>query len=423
LISLNSRIHIERLGQKGEGLGRGPEGQISVPYALAGETIVAELDGSRGKLIEVLTPSPNRIEPFCRSFSICGGCAVQTLAATPYAQWKQDLLSDALRQAGLQAKIEPLIHAHGEGRRRAVFHARTAPDGRTAVGFMQARAHDIVEIGDCPLLAPSMSGALPAARALADALAASGKPLDIHITATTEGLDVDLRGCGPLDEHQTRRMVRCALGLDLARLSNHGALITVQRQPTLRMGRALVAPPPGVFLQATEAAEKLLAGKICTMLNGVETVADLFAGVGTFSLPIAEFAGVHAFDLDAPALAALARGTRIDGLRPVKVETRDLFRRPLASKDLAPFGAVVFDPPRTGAQEQARALAGSSVPIVISVSCNAQTFARDTAILCAGGYEIVRIEPVDQFRCAPHLEIIGEFRRPAAKVRRRPLLG
>ncbi|SFK10352.1 class I SAM-dependent RNA methyltransferase [Methylocapsa palsarum] len=423
MISLNARIKIDRLGQKGEGLGRGPDGQVAVPYALAGETIIAELDGAQGKLIEVLTPSPDRIEPFCRYFASCGGCAVQTLAPAPTAQWKRELLSDALRQAGLNASVDPPIDAHGEGRRRATFHARTGADGRTAVGFMQSRAHDIVEITECPLLAPAMSGALPAARALADALAASGKPLDIHVTATAAGLDIDLRGCGALDEHQTKRLVRRALSLDLARLSNHGALITVQRQPLLEMGRALVAPPPGVFLQATEAAEKLLAEKICAALEGVETVADLFAGVGTFSLPIAEFARVCAFDLEAPALAALARGARASGLRPVKTETRDLFRRPLAPKDLAAYGAVVLDPPRAGAQEQARALAESGAPLVISVSCNIRTFARDAAILCAGGYEIVRIQPIDQFRCSPHLEIIGEFRRPAVKARRRPLLG
>jgi 23S rRNA (uracil1939-C5)-methyltransferase len=213
------------------------------------------------------------------------------------------------------------------------------------------------------------------------------------------------------------------LGLDLARLSNHGALIAVKRQPVLRIGRALVAPPPGVFLQATEAAEQFLAAKICAALQGVDTVADLFAGVGTISLPIAEFASVHAVDLETAALAALSRGSRVDGLRPVKVETRDLFRRPLTPKDLAAFGAVVFDPPRAGAQEQARELAGSGVPLVITVSCNAHTFARDAAILCAGGYEVIRIEPVDQFRCSPHLEIIGQFRRPAAKGRRRRLLG
>jgi 23S rRNA (uracil1939-C5)-methyltransferase len=424
MISFNARLHIDRLGQRGEGLARGPEGLIVVPYALAGETIVAEVDGAQGKLIEVLTPSPDRIDPFCPHFSMCGGCAVQTLAPEPYAQWKRDLLVQALRRANLDAAVEPLVDGHGEGRRRATFHARTDARGKCATGFMEARAHNVVEISSCPVLAPSMDAAAAIARALAASLADSGKSLDILVTATASGLDVDLRGHGPLDEQQARRLVRLALAQDLARLSNHGSIVTFQRAPMLAMGRAMVAPPPGAFLQATEAGENLLAAKVCAALEGAGHIADLFAGVGTFSLRLAEFASIEAFDLEEAALGALAKAARIEGLRSVRVEPRDLFRRPLSPQELAPFEAVVFDPPRAGSELQARAIAASAAPRVVAVSCNAQTFARDAAILCAGGYEIARIEPIDQFRHSPHVEIIGVFRRPAERSRkRRRLLG
>ena len=424
MISLNARLHIDRLGQRGEGLARGPEGAVFVPYALPDETIIAEVDGSRGRLVEVRTPSPHRIDSFCRYFSVCGGCAVQTLAAEPYAQWKQDLVAQALRQAGLNATVGALIDAHGEGRRRATFHARVDWTGKSATGFMQSRSHKIVEIESCPVLAPSMREAAAVARALGETLSGSGKPLDILITATASGLDVDLRGHGPLSEDETRRLVELALRQDLARLSNHGAIVTLQRPPLLPMGRAMVAPPPGAFLQATEAGEQALAAKVCAALASASWVADLFAGVGTFSLRLAETAQVHAFDLDEAALAALAKAAQTEGLRPVRVETRDLFRRPLAPQDLAHFEAVVFDPPRAGAEQQARAIAASSAPLVVAVSCNPQTFARDAAILCAGGYEITHVEAIDQFRSSPHVEIIGSFRRPAARARRvRRLLG
>lgn len=424
MINLNARLHIDRLGPRGEGLARGPEGTVFVPYALPDETIIAEVDGSRGKLVEVRTPSPHRIDPFCRYFSVCGGCAVQTLTAEHYAQWKQGLLAQALQQAGLEAKIKPLVDAHGEGRRRATFHARADWTGKVATGFMQSRSHQVVEIEFCPVLAPSMREAAAVARALAQTLSGSGKPLDILVTATASGLDVDLKGHGPLSEDETRRLVRLALKQDLARLSNHGVIVTLQRPPLLAMGRAMVAPPPGAFLQATEAGEQALAAKVCAALASARCVADLFAGVGTFSLRLAEFAQVHAFDLDEAALGALAKAAGIEGLRPVRVETRDLFRRPLTPQDLAHYEAVVFDPPRAGAEQQAQALAASNAPLVIAVSCNPQTFARDASILCAGGYEITHVEAIDQFRHSPHIEIIGSFRRPAAKVRRlRRLLG
>jgi 23S rRNA (uracil1939-C5)-methyltransferase len=188
-----SRLTIDKLGARGEGVAQGPEGLIFVPYALAGETIVAEVDGSRGTLVEVLSPSPHRIAPFCRYFSRCGGCAVQTLAADSYARWKRDLVASALRRAGLSIEVLDLADVHGAGRRRAAFHARYVR-GRARVGFMQAHGHEIIEIDSCPLLAPSMDGALPAARAIAQALSASGKPLDILVTATASGLDVDLKG-------------------------------------------------------------------------------------------------------------------------------------------------------------------------------------------------------------------------------------
>jgi 23S rRNA (uracil1939-C5)-methyltransferase len=405
-----SRLTIDRLGARGEGVAQGPEGLIYVPYALAGETIAAEVDGSRGTLVEVLAPSPSRIAPFCRYFSRCGGCAVQTLAADSYARWKRDLVASALRRARLAITVADLADAHGAGRRRATFHARYVP-GRPTTGFMKARAHDIVEIDSCPLLAASMDGALPAARAIARALAASGAPLDILVTATASGLDVDLKGHGPLNDAQRQGLVRVALEHDLARLSNHGSIMISRRTPMLVMGKAMVAPSPGVFLQATEAGEEALAARVCAHVAGARRIADLFSGVGTFALRMAEFATVDAFDLEEAALSALAKAARVKGLRPVSVAPRDLFRRPLSLLEVERYDAVVFDPPRAGAEKQALVLSASSVPLVVAVSCNAQTFARDAAILCAGGYEIARVEPVDQFRHTPHVEIVAGFRR------------
>ena len=379
-----SRLIIDKLAARGEGVAQGPDGSIVVPFALAGETIVAEVDGSRGTLVEVLTPSPHRIAPFCRYFAHCGGCAVQTLAADSYAQWKRDLVTGALRRAGLTNEVSDLADAHGAGRRRAAFHTRYV-QGRPTIGFMRARAHEIVEIDSCPLLAASMDGALPAARALARALAASRTPLDILVTATASGLDVDLKGHGPLNDAQRQGLVRVALEHDLARLSNHGEILISRRTPMLAMGKAIVAPPPGAFLQATEAGEEALVARVCAHVAGARRIADLFSGVGTFALRMAEFATVDAFDLEEAALSALAKAARVKGLGQVAVSPRDLFRRPLGPSELERYDAIVVDPPRAGAEKQGLVLSASSVPLVVAVSCNAQTFARDAAILCAGG--------------------------------------
>ncbi|TAL78172.1 MAG: class I SAM-dependent RNA methyltransferase [Beijerinckiaceae bacterium] len=418
-------LQIERLGQRGEGIAQGDKGPIYVPYALAGETIRAEVAGDRGDLVEIIEASPERIAPFCPYYGVCGGCAVQALAPIAYAEWKRGLVAAALKRANVTAEVGALVDAHGEGRRRATFHARFGPGKEVHVGFMKARAHEIVAIESCPVLASSMASALPAARAIAVALKSARKPLDMLFTATLSGLDVDIRGHGALDATRLAALIGVAERHDLARLSNHGMLVIERRAPILRMGKTDVAPPTGAFLQATESGETALAQAVTEAFSGSARGLDLFAGVGTFSLRLAETIQVHAADSDGPALAALLKAARArPELRPVSIEKRDLFRRPFTAAELAPYDAVVFDPPRAGAELQAQALAGSMTPLVVAVSCNPISFARDIALLEFGGYTVESIKPFDQFRYSPHVEIVAVLRRVAKKTRRsRKLLG
>lgn len=423
MIDLNARLHIERLGARGEGLSHGPQGPIFTPYALPGEEVLAEVDGERGKLVEVLTPSPDRIAAICPYFTHCGGCAVQTLSPSAYAEWKRGLVVDALRNAGVEAQVDPLARGWGEGRRRVTFHARNDQRGNPHLGFMQARSHRIVEIDACPILDPALAAALPAARELAKILAPLDKPLDVVVTASLNGLDIDLRGCGALEFAYEQALIEAATRLDLARLSNHGAPLVERRLPDIFMGRARVTPPPGGFLQATTAGEEALAGLVLDAVGEAKKVADLFSGAGAFALRLAEKAEVLAVENDPAALGAgLRAGRATPGLRALKGEARDLFTRPLLAAELNAFQAVVFDPPRAGAERQAQELAQSAVAKVVGVSCNAQTFARDAKILIAGGYALARVTPVDQFIYSPHVELVGVFTRPAKKAKRR-LLG
>jgi 23S rRNA (uracil1939-C5)-methyltransferase len=368
-------------------------------------------------------PQAERATPFCRWYGVCGGCAAQHMPAEVYAGWKRETVVAALARAGVKAEVGPLVDAHGVGRRRATFHARVSPDGGVECGFMRARAHDIVEIDDCPLFAAALRPAPPIARAVAEALRALGKPLDIQITATLAGLDVDLRGAGKLGPAETRKLLALAERFDLARVSNHGVSLIERRPPAVIFGKAQVVPPPGGFLQATEAGEAWLAENAAAALQGAGRVADLFCGAGAFALPLAAAHPVFAADNDAAAIAALRRAAAdTPGLRHIETVARDLFNRPLDAAELASFDALLFDPPRAGAERQAGEIGKSEVTRVVAISCNADSFARDARILVESGFVLERVTPLDQFRSSPHVEIFACLRRRAPK-RRKGVLG
>jgi 23S rRNA (uracil1939-C5)-methyltransferase len=409
------RLRIDHVGHRGDGIALSEGGPIYVPYTLGGETVeVAEVPGhpDRRRLLAVEMASPQRIAPFCPHFGVCGGCAIQHWKADAYQAWKRDIVAQTLRQAGLECEVAPLIDAHGLGRRRMTLHARMGAHEVLKVGFAAANSHDIVPVDRCPILDPALSGALEAAWALAEPMIGNGKPLDIQITATMGGLDVDVRGSGPLRPAMIAALSGLAERHRLARLTRHGELILMRNPPPIVMGPAQVTLPPGSFLQATTAGEETLARLVIERCGRAKHIADLFCGVGPFALRLAEKARVAAFDSDAGAVAALknaAAGT--SRLKPVKAEVRDLFRRPLVREELREFDTVVFDPPRQGAQAQAQHLAASKVATVIAVSCNVATFARDARTLVDGGYRIEGVSPVDQFRHTPHVELVARFSR------------
>jgi 23S rRNA (uracil1939-C5)-methyltransferase len=409
---------IDRIGHRGDGVVDTVDtagGPIYVPFTLPGERI--EVDATPGNpdrrhLLAVIEPSAERIEPVCPHFGVCGGCAVQHWSAAPYRAWKRNLAVTALAQAGIDAAVGDLIDAHGDGRRRAVFHARLGTHDVLDVGFSAARAHRIIPIDRCPILAPGLDGAIEAAWAIAEALMPLRKPLDIQVTATDVGLDIDVRGSGPLTAASTATLARVAAARRLARLTRHGELVAQRVPPTLRTGAATVQLPPAAFLQATAEGEATLAKRVVAHCAGAKSIADLFCGVGPFALRLAGQARVNAADVDESAIAALKRAAATtQGLKPIEAQVRDLFRRPYVTKELERFDAVVFDPPRQGAEAQARELAASKVPLVVAVSCNPATFARDARHLIDGGYRLAAVTPVDQFRYSAHVEIVAQFAR------------
>jgi 23S rRNA (uracil1939-C5)-methyltransferase len=412
---VTERLAIARLGRLGDGISETASGPLYVPYALPGETVAVEPwpgHADRRHLVDVEIASGERVAPVCPHFGVCGGCALQHWTMARYREWKRGLVAEALAQAGLDAPVDDLIDAHGDGRRRAVFHARRRGRDLLAVGYAARRSHQVIAVDACPILAPGLRGAIAAAWALAEEIASARKPLDIQVTTTETGLDVDLRGSGPLSAPDVGRLAAVAARHGFARLTRHGEMVAQRIAPAVRIGRAQVVLPPGAFLQATSAGETILAQLVETHCAHARTVADLFCGVGPFALRLAEHARIRAVDNDAAAVAALARAAeRTQGLKPIEAHVRDLFRRPWTPDELKPLDAVVFNPPRQGAEAQARALAVSAVPTIVAVSCNPMTLVRDARILVDGGYRLARVTPVDQFLYATHVEVVALFQR------------
>jgi 23S rRNA (uracil1939-C5)-methyltransferase len=410
------RLVIDHVGHFGDGVALVGGGSVYVPYTLGGETVeVAAVPGhhpDRRRLLSIERASPERVTPFCQHFGVCGGCAIQHWETEHYRAWKRDVVVAMLAQAGLACEVGSLIDAHGMGRRRITLHARIGTHDVLKVGFSAANSHDIIPVDRCPILDPGLGGALDAAWAIAEPLLPTAKPLDIQMTASDSGLDVDVRGSGPLPTAMIATLSDVAERHRLARLTRHGELVLMRAPPTIAIGTAQVILPPGSFLQATVAGEQALAALVLEHCRRAKHIADLFCGVGPFALRLAAKSRISAFDSDAGAVAALQKAaTSTSGLKPVKAEARDLFRRPLMPQELRDYDAIVFDPPRQGAEAQARQLAASKIPVVVAVSCNVATFARDARILVDGGYRLEGVTPVDQFRHTPHVELVARFTR------------
>jgi 23S rRNA (uracil1939-C5)-methyltransferase len=400
------KFTITHLGRHGDGVAALDSGPVYIPFALPGETVTIQRAGN-----EIANPSPDRIEPFCPHFTRCGGCMTQHLRQDTYIEWKRGTVETALRNRKIKAPVLDLVDAHGAGRRRTTLHIRNK-GGVLVAGFMRAGSHDLIELDACPILAPPLANAPELARGLGGAVPDLSGSLDIQITATNSGLDCDIRGIDKLSLDARMNLGELAEQYDLARISVDGEAVAERRRPILKFGIADITPPPGEFLQATVVGEETLAGLILAKVGPAKHAADLFSGIGTFALRLAEQSALTAVDGWAPAIEALTHAARhTPGLKPVTVKQRDLSGHPLLSNELNRFEAVVFDPPRAGAKEQAYELATSKVKTIVAVSCNPATFARDAEILIKGGYELIDVTPVDQFKWTAHVELVGHFER------------
>jgi 23S rRNA (uracil1939-C5)-methyltransferase len=402
-----TRVTIERLGHQGDGIAPGP---LFVPRTLPGEEVEGEVTGDRIEAPRIVTPSPDRVKAPCAHYRACGGCSLQHASDTFVAGWKTSVVEQALTAQGLTTDIRGIATSPPGARRRATIAVRRTKKG-VLTGFHAPKSDVITPIPGCLLLRPALMAGLPLCEALARVGASRKAELKVTLTDSAAGLDVSVQGGHKLDLALETALAQIVGEHRVARLAWNGEVVALAQPPVQRFGTIDVCPPPGGFLQATKEGEQALTAAVREAVGDAGRVIDLFAGCGTFSLPLAERAAVHAVEGDAALMDALDAGWRHGhGLHAVTTETRDLFRRPLLPDELK-ADAVVIDPPRAGAEAQVAEIAASDVPRIAAVSCNPVTFARDAKVLTEAGFTLDWLVVVDQFRWSPHVELAACFTR------------
>ena len=397
--AMSEQLTIARVGHQGDGIAETPTGAVFVPGALPGEVVRAVVRDGRAEDIEIIEASADRAPIQSETYAECGVAPLQHWASAPYLAWKRDLVVETLAREGIETEVEATV---------------ATPPG--VQGFKARRSWRVVELTECPLSDPRINAALPSLAAVAAPFLGGAKSAPtLHVTVTDSGLDVDITGVerSGRSADVAQQGVRAARTADIARLSMDGETLVMMRQPTVRFGRATVPLPPASFMQASPVAEAAMVERAVAAVRGAKRIADLFCGAGTFTFPLAEVAPVLAADSSAGSIAGLKAGAgTAQGLKGIDAQARDLFRRPLSPHDLKGIEAIVFDPPRAGALEQTQQFAGTkSVSVVVGVSCNPTTFARDARVLIDAGFVLERVTPIDQFLWSTHVELVGVFRR------------
>jgi len=409
-------LDILEVGARGDGVADLEGKRFFVPYCLPAETVEAEPldkrgDGTACDLVEVLSPSRHRVPAPCLHFGTCGGCALQHWRRDVYTGWKSDLIAKALAQRGVKAPTfeAPVTCEPGE-RRRADIVLR-CQGKRILAGYHERGSQNVVDVGTCVVARPKINTAIAALRLAIKAILRDGTSADAVVNETDTGLDVLIRPHRKFELTLAIRetLIALAESADIARVSwgdrATAEPVIVRRTPQLILGDVTIEPPPGAFLQATKRAELVMRAGVTAWLGEAARTADLFAGIGALSL--GKPGKLSLFEYDRPSVAAVDATARKLGGNRVTVQLRDLFRRPLSTKELDAFDAIVLDPPRAGAAAQCAELAGSKVKRVVYGSCDPGSFARDVRTLQDGGYRLEKLMPIDQFLWSAHVELIA----------------
>ena len=415
-------LTVERVGARGDGIAVHDGMPVYLAFTAPGDRVRARLgaprdEGRVGTVVDSLARGARQAPP-CPHFGACGGCAIQHLPDEAYRALKEEIVQAALERRGLDTgDVEPLRRLPSGARRRARLALHRPRQGAVRVGFHARESHEVVDMRACTVLHPAVLALVAPLRELAERLLWRGETSAAVLTRAESGLDVLLELPRQPDVALLELLARFAEANDLARLSwrrdeEPATPLAERRRPRVIFAGVAVDLPADSFLQASAEADAVLTELVLAGVGSAKRVLDLYAGLGTFTFALAKRASVHAVDGARGAIAALtsaAARALLSGR--VTAEVRDLEMRPLMREELRRFDAVVFDPPRAGAKEQARALADSQVPRIVAVSCNPATFGRDARVLVDGGYRLARVVPVDQFLWSVQVELVAWFER------------
>ena len=424
------KLAISELGARGDGMASYEGEPVYIAYGLPGDIVEATLEREgknawRGVIQTIITPSPVRIAPICQHFGTCGGCALQHMKLETYSDWAKDRIGVALSQHGLEDIPTHDIALSPQGSRRRLDLKAMKTGSGVALGYHTQKSTKLINLLECPVAKPDLVAVFDPLRSLLAGLLKSGQGAGVRLLDADTGIGVQIGLPGEPDLDARMDLAEFAEHHDLAGLwidvGGFREPVAVRRALQVKMGApenpVLVDVKPDSFLQASKDGEQALNHILSGQLSGCGHVLDLFAGLGTFALPIAAGAGgnaahVCAVEGDMNALELLgAAANRSAGVLQVERIHRDLFRRPMLPQEMADFDAIIIDPPRAGAKAQMAEIALSRVPVVMAVSCNPNTFARDARILVDGGYQLVEIWPVGQFLFSHHVELIAKFTR------------
>ena len=418
-----TQLKVERLGSKGDGIHFGAKGPVFIDRALPGDLVAArvykEASGlSRGEIVAILDASPYRKSSECPHYSQCGNCTLQHLEPFYYQRWKCEVVREAFVNQNLRPRIWKVpVFLGQQNRRRATFTA-IKKRSKTAVGYYRRRSNQVTDIETCPIAEPKIMEIQRKVKPYLAGLLIEGKPVDIFFQLVGSSVDMLMTGpvgrSGKPDFSVKKILTEILNETGISRISWRASgqekmAILLNRKPILaKFANLNVELPPGAFLQPTLEGEKVLVGAVVSSLSGTGKFADLFSGCGTFSGPLLSHGSVDAYENDPLSVKALLKAK---GNLPLEVSRRNLYQRPLRRDELSRYSGVIFDPPRGGCPEQAREMALAKTPVLVGVSCNPATFARDARMICDGGYHLESLQVIDQFQWSHHVEVVGVFRK------------
>jgi 23S rRNA (uracil1939-C5)-methyltransferase len=418
-------LEIERIGSAGDGVARRDGEALHVARTLPGEHVNARIEaegprGARGRLMEVLRPSPARVPAPCPHFdAFCGGCALQHWDDSAYAVWKRELVVAALERAGFASPhVSALARTPPHARRRMDL-AVQREEGGIRLGLHQGHGKEIIDLAACTVMHPALFALVAPLRATLSSLSALRGTGSVVANLVANGADLLIRTDGPLVSTDRIKLAAFAAAHGVPRIAcslgeGPSEPAALNAAPRVVFSGHSVEPPAGAFLQASAQGEAAIVAAVLAglpdRLTGKSRAIELFAGCGTISFAVAARLRVLAFEGDAAAASAVRRAQA--GSR-VEMTQRDLVRQPLSAKELSGAAVVILDPPYAGASLQMPLIAASDVKRVIYVSCNPGALARDAALLSAAGFVLISATPIDQFLWSAHVECVAVFERRA----------